>query len=408
MAGCPVLQITKKKAFRISLAVALLLALYALAGFLWVPRLLRSELMEQIPKTLGVKPAVGEIHFNPFTFQLEVRDFSLAAADGQKLLGFARLFVDFELSSLWHRAYSFANIDIDSPSVSAVVARDGNLNLLQLNPKTPPPKTPEKKEPLPAIRIGSFKVSRGLVTYEDHSRPSEFAARLEPINFQLLNFTTGVDGGRFTFTGSSKLGERVEWHGHLSVQPIESDGEFQIIGLRAHTIWEYLEDRLSFLINSGTIDVNATYKFSLKDAVDLQATVSKIAVSDLAVRPKQADIDWVTVPSLLVSGTTVDLLKRQAHVDSVTLTGLKLVTWMEPDGSLNLMKLAQSPAAVGSAASSAARRAQRRARRGRQRPPPAPRRLRRRPRRELCRPRPAPPGPPLRAHRGRLICASSL
>ena len=354
MAGCPVLQFSKKKALRISLGLALLLALYALAGFLWVPRLLRSELMEQIPKTLGVKPAVGEIHFNPFTFQLEVRDFSLAAADGQKLLGFARLFVDFELSSLWHRAYSFANIDIDSPSVSAVVARDGNLNLLQLSPKTPPPKTPEKKEPLPAIRIGSFKVSRGLVTYEDHSRPSEFAARLEPINFQLLNFTTGVDGSRFTFTGSSKLGERVEWHGHLSVQPIESDGEFQIVGLRAHTIWEYLEDRLSFLINSGTIDVNATYKFSLKDAVDLQATVSKIAVSDLAVRSKQADIDWVTVPSLLVSGTTVDLLKRQAHVDSVTLTGLKLVTWMEPDGSFNLMKLAQPPLAAGSAASSTA------------------------------------------------------
>jgi Domain of Unknown Function (DUF748) len=348
------LQFNRKKAFRISLIVLLLAALYALAGFLWVPRLLRSELMEQIPKTVGVKPAVGEIHFNPFTFQLEVRDFSLAAPDGQKLLGFGRLFVDFELSSLWHRAYSFANIDIDSPTVNAVVARDGNLNLLQLSPKTPPPKTPEKKEPLPALRIGSFKVSRGSVSYEDHSRPSEFAARLEPLNFELVNFTTGVDGGRFTFMGSSKLGERVEWHGHLSVQPIESDGEFQIVGLRAHTIWDYLEDRLSFLINSGTIDLNATYKFSLKDAVDLQATVSKIAVSDLAVRPKQSDIDWITVPSLLVSGTTVDLLKRQAHVDSVSLTGVKLVTWLEPDGSLNLMKLAQPPAAAGSAASGAA------------------------------------------------------
>ena len=354
MAGCPVLQFTKKKVVRISLVVVLLLALYALAGFLWVPRLLRSELMQQIPKTLGVKPTVGEIHFNPFTFQLEVKDFSLAAPDGQKLLGFGRLFVDFELSSLWHRAYSFANIDIDSPSVNAIVAGDGKLNLLQLSPKSPPPETPAKKEPLPAVRIGSFKVSQGVVSYEDHSRPSEFAARLEPLNFELMNFTTGVDGGQFTFTGSSKLGERVEWHGHLSVQPIESDGEFQIVGLRAHTIWEYLEDRLNFLINSGNIDLNATYKFSLKDAVDLQATVSKIAVSDLAVRPKQSDIDWITVPSLLVSGTTVDLLKRQAHVDSLALTGLKLVTWMEPDGSFNLVKLTQSPAATGSASKGAA------------------------------------------------------
>ena len=146
----------------------------------------------------------------------------------------------------------------------------------------------------------------------------------------------------------------MEWHGHLSVQPIESDGEFRIDGLRAHTIWEYLEDRLNFAVNSGTIGVDATYNFSLKDAFELQAAVAKAAVNDLAVRPKQSDIDWITVPSLLVSGASVDLAKRQAHLDSLSLTGVKLVTWLEPDGSVNLLKLAQfscpgvrRPAAIG-------------------------------------------------------------
>ena len=337
------LQFTKTKAFRISAAaVVLLVGLYAIAGFVLAPRILRSTLMEDVPKTLGVTPAVGEIRFNPFLFELEIKDLSLAAPGGEKLLGFGRLFVDFELSSIWHLAYSFGEVDIDAPFVNAVVAQDGNLNLLQLSPKTPPPKPQGKKAPVPAIRIGSFKVSKGLVTYEDHSRPSEFTARLDPINFALVNFTTGAEGGRFSFTGASSLGERVEWHGHLSVQPIESDGEFQIDGLRAHTIWEYLEDRLNFVVNSGTVDLNATYKFSLQDALDLQAAVSRIAVTDLAVRPKESDIDWITVPSLLLSGTTLDLPKRQAHADSLSLTGVKLVTWLERDGSLNLMKLMRS------------------------------------------------------------------
>jgi hypothetical protein len=337
---------TKTKWFRISAIVAVLIALYALAGFLLAPRLIRNALMQEIPKTLpGIKPTVGEIHFNPFLLQLEINDFSLADAGGEKLLGFGRFFVDFEVSSLWHRAYSFANIDLGKPFVNAVTAKDGQINLAQLSPKsTPPPKTePKKNESVPALRIGSFKVSDGLVTYDDRAHPSDFAARLEPINFELRDFTTGIDGGKFTFTGTSKLGERVEWHGHVSVQPIESDGEFQIDGLQAHTIWAYLEDRLNFLVNSGSIDLNATYKFALRDAVDLKVDLAKIAVSNLAVRAKDADVDWVSLPQLLVSNTSVDLAKQSVQVDSLTLTGLKLVTWMEADGSLNLMKLAAAP-----------------------------------------------------------------
>src|SRR5882672_2902151 len=158
MAGCPVLQFTKTKAFRISAIVVLLVALYALAGFVLAPRILRSALLEDIPKTLGATPTVGEIHVNPFLFQLEIKDFSLAAPSGEKLLGFGRLFVDFELSSIWHRAYSFADIDIDAPSVNAIVAHDGSLNLLQLRPKTPPQNPQQKSGPLPNVRIGSFKV----------------------------------------------------------------------------------------------------------------------------------------------------------------------------------------------------------------------------------------------------------
>ena len=62
------------------------------------------------------------------------------------------------------------------------------------------------------------------------------------------------------------------------------------------------------------------------------------------MKPKSSEEEWVTVPELLVSGTHVDLAKRQAHTDSLAITGVKLLTWIEPDGSFNLMKLAASPA----------------------------------------------------------------
>jgi hypothetical protein len=338
-------QFIKTKTFRIAAVVALLLGLYALAGFVWAPRLVRNALMTDIPKTLvGVTPSVGDIHINPFLFQVQVKDFYLTGTQGTKLVGFARLFIDFQVSSLWHRAYTFSNIDLDSPFANAVVFKDGRLNLAELSPRPSDKPAPKNDEPIPALRIGSFKVTQGFIAFDDRRRPSDFATRLEPINFELQNFATGVDGGRFTFSGTSKLGERVEWHGHLAVQPIKSDGEFQIAGLQAHTIWAYLEDQLNFQVNSGKIDVNATYKFALKDDVDLKVDVSKVALTDLAVRPKNSDVDWITVPQLTLSGTTLDLKPRHAHSESLTITGVKLLTWLEPDGSVNLLKLAATPA----------------------------------------------------------------
>jgi hypothetical protein len=338
-------QFTKLKTFRIAVIGVLLVGLYALLGFVFAPKLLRNAIMEQIPKQLpGVTPAVGDIHVNPFLFQVEIKDFSLTGAQGTKLAGFERFFIDFELSSLWHRAYTFSRIDISAPFVNAIVAKDGRLNLLQLSPKPSPPSPAEKKNAAPpAVRIGTFTVRQATMSYEDRSRPSDFAARMEPINFELQNFTTGVEGGRFTFTGSSKIGERLEWHGHVSLQPIESDGEFRIDGLQAHTIWEYLADRLNFLVNSGKIDLNAAYKFTLKDNAELHLEVPKIQLSDLTVRLKGASDDWITLPSLTVAGSTVDLEPKHAHVDSIELTGLKVVTWLEADRSLNLLKLAEAP-----------------------------------------------------------------
>jgi hypothetical protein len=339
------LQLAKTKTLRIFAAIALLIGLYALAGFFWAPRLVRNALMNEIPKTLaGVTPAVGEIRINPFLLQIEIKDFALSGDRGTKLVGFERLFIDFELSSIWHRAYTFSNIDITAPFANAVIFKDGRVNLAQLSPRAPDTPKPKSNEPIPALRVGSLKVTQGFLSFDDRRRPSEFATRLEPINFELQNFITGIDGGRFTFNGASKLGERIEWRGHLAIQPTESDGELQITGLQAHTIWEYLEDQLNFRVNAGKVDVQATYKFTLKDDVDLKVEVAKAELSELAVRPKDSDIDWITVPDLLVSGTTVDLKARRAHTDSLVITGAKLATWLEPDGSVNLLKLAVPPA----------------------------------------------------------------
>lgn len=350
-------QLQKRRVVRALVILAVLLGLYALAGYALAPKYLRSTLIEQIDKNLGVRPSVGQVRINPFLFQVEIKDFALPDPAGERILGFQRLFVDFELSSIWHRAFVFKDIEIYAPFMHAVVSGTGSLNLLALKPRMPPPPAPPKPagaEPsLLRIEIGLFRVTSGGATYEDLSRPSPFTAKLEPINFQLQDFTTGVKGGRFTFAGSSVQGERLEWRGHVVLQPLASDGEFQVDNLQARTLWNYLKDQLAFVVSSGSIDLRGYYDFALKEQPELQVRLDTVALNDLGIRPETNGADWITLPALRLLGTAFDLQHRQIAIDSVALTAPRVSLWIEPNGDINLMRLAGTklpPAAASAAA----------------------------------------------------------
>jgi len=215
-----------------------------LAGSCWhrgccVPRCWRTS------QDAGVKPTVARSTSIPFV-PGEVKDFSLAAPGGDKLLGFGRLFIDFELSSIWHRAYTFSNIDIDAPSINAVW-RATAISIFYSCARRPRRRRRRRRRRRAVAGVAHRVVQRqpGTVAYEDRSRPSAFTARLEPINFQLVNFTTGVDGGRFTLTGSSKLGERLTWRGHVSCSPSSPTAKFRSTdcartrsGNISRTVWD--------------------------------------------------------------------------------------------------------------------------------------------------------------------------
>src|SRR5215470_11377607 len=88
--------------------VVFLVLAYTLVGFLLVPRLIRTYAPQYVQEQLKRRAEIGEVRFNPLLFKLEIKQFRLREADGRPLLGFDRLFVDFELSSLVRRAWTFA------------------------------------------------------------------------------------------------------------------------------------------------------------------------------------------------------------------------------------------------------------------------------------------------------------
>src|SRR5690349_5735611 len=248
------LKFTRRRVILLASVLALVVA-YALFGFFGVPRLLHSRAAEFVSQEYGRKLELGEIQFNPFTLVLQVHGLSFPDSEGQPLVGFRDLLVNFNASSLFRLAPSFADIELTEPFTGLIVRKDGTLNLVDLaRPFAEVPAPNAKPEEPLKLYIEHFRVAGGRVDFTDRSRKTPFQTRLAPITFDLRDFaTTGEAGNTYSLHAASIDDERFAWSGSFRTTPFTSNGQFEIANLRATTLWSYLRDALPFELTSGMI-----------------------------------------------------------------------------------------------------------------------------------------------------------
>ncbi|MEJ0098922.1 MAG: DUF748 domain-containing protein [Pseudomonadota bacterium] len=345
---------TRIRRWQIALGVIVLVTVaYAITGFVGVPRLLRSQLLSFVSAHYGRAASIGEIRFNPFTLTLDARDFSFPDADGKPLIAFGRLVLNLDVASVWRLAPSFSEIGIERPFVRAQLRKDGTLNLAELGKPfadaAAPPPPPDAK---PArLFVDRLDVSAGSVTYEDDSRATPFRAQLQPISFELRNFsTTARTDNTYALAGASASGEKFAWNGSLSVAPLGSQGRFEVTDLQAHTVWSYLRDSLGFELSSGLISFNGEYRFAAAPALALNVDVHTVSVADLGIRPAGQQAEYIQHASVQLDDTRLDLAGQRVAIGKIVLAGGTVRAWRDEQGAINLMDLMPAPGATATAA----------------------------------------------------------
>ncbi|HXV41310.1 MAG TPA: DUF748 domain-containing protein [Steroidobacteraceae bacterium] len=311
-------------------ALALLVA-YALAGFLWVPRAVHSRVLETIEREYGRKASLERPSFNPFTFEFEARAFSLPDTDGARMLGFERLYVDFDSSSLWRRAWSFGAIELEQPYLRLVQQADGALNLAQLRTREPDAATAGSAA-VPALVIDRLAIAGGQVDVLDHRRPEPFATALRPITFSLENFASRGDGGAFEFSAGSDRAGRLVLQGTVEVAPFASRGTIGLTGLTAETITDYLGGALPVSLRAGRIDLRIGYDFSLAGTpFTLVLEVPSASARDLVTVARGYEESW-TVPALELRDGRVDLAARSVSIAAIEARDISGPAWLDAEG----------------------------------------------------------------------------
>ena len=123
-------------------------------------------------------------------------------------------------------------VQLAAPNIELIIEKDGTVNLASLVPPADEPPAAQDTPP-PRVRIGRLAVREGRVGLADHTHSRSFTAAIAPIRFTLTDFRTDVGyENAYDFAGTTASGERLEWSGGFTVQPLGSTGRFRVQGLQ--------------------------------------------------------------------------------------------------------------------------------------------------------------------------------
>jgi uncharacterized protein involved in outer membrane biogenesis len=316
---------------------------YALLGFLLAPRLFKRYVSNYAIEKLKRKASIVEVRVNPFLFTFDAKGFALKEADDRPIMGFGRLFVDFELSSLFRWAWTFADIRIEQPSLYVEIRHDGCLNLAALSDSLPKSEGSSTEVRRPTrLLVQHAELIDGSFTFSDRSDITPAAETFAPLNIEFKDISTLPDRkGPYTIKAILPGGGTVGWQGQVSLQPIFSQGQLSVSGFKLATAWKFAQDEVSLAEPEGEMDFSAHYRFDYrKHNAFLALKNSKLALKGVVLTEKGKSIPILALKAIEVAGTSLDLNAREVVVPNITVRDGRIAASVNEEGVFNWQTLA--------------------------------------------------------------------
>ncbi len=338
---------------KLLLWVSGLVLLYAVAGFLILPPVVRSVAVKQISQQLNREVSIDEVKINPFALSATVRGLLIKDKDGEPFISWDEVYVNFQLSSFFGHAWVFKEISTSKPFVRAQMNKDYTFNFSDIVTKfstnTPAAKT-EPSKPV-ALQVERLRIRGAALALADFTPREPFKRLVGPLDLTLDNFRTDPGNKNpYSFTGTTDAGETISWSGFFYLTPLRSEGELKLFNFTLNKYAPLYQDLVRFQVRDGAIALDMKYR------LEFSATNRVTAVDDLAYELRNFKLGMpgdsnniVEVPLFSLTGANVDLQNRTATLDSVRLTGAKAFLKRNTNAAINVVEVAKPSASATNA-----------------------------------------------------------
>lgn len=338
------------RALRLLMWAAAALLLSWLLGWLALPPLLKWQLETRGSAALGRELRVGEVRFVPMTLQLTWRDLSLAAAPGadssEPQLHIARLFVDLDARSLLRWAPVVAALEVDAPRLRLTRLGPGRYDIDDLLQRFAP--KPGEPEGEPArFAVFNLRIADGEFSFDNRAVQRKHVLRHIALDLPFLSnlpddLLVKVEPRlAFDFNGS-----QFDNRGRATpfAEGRASEFEIRFDALDLSPLWVYLPEALPLQPAGGQLSADLTLGFhQLKDGAPRLALQGRVELDGLTLQPPGA-APLASWRKLSVQLAELRPLQRRVVLDALQVDGLALQLRREPDGRLQLQRLADAAA----------------------------------------------------------------
>jgi hypothetical protein len=323
-----------------------LLLFYTVTGFLILPPIIRVVAVKQLSKQLDREVSIQKVKLNPFVLSCTVRGLLIKDKDGEPFVSWDEVYVNFQLSSFFGKAWVFKEISTTRPFIRVQMNKDYTFNFSDLitkfstNAPNPAPKPPS--QPL-VVHIDRLHIGGATAALADFTPREPFKRTLGPLDITLDDFRTDPDNKNpYAFTGTTDAGEQISWSGFFYLDPLRSQGELKLFNFALNKYAPLYQDLVRFEIRDGSIAMIAKYRFEL-NATNRVAAVhdTAFALRDFKLGQPGDSNNIIELPLFDVTGASVDLESRQATVNSVTAIGAKLFLSRATNNAINVVELSQ-------------------------------------------------------------------
>ena len=206
------------------------LALYSLLGFLILPGIALRVTNQQLANYATVPAHLDRMELNPFSLEVTLWGLNIGEP-GKEQVGFARLYANLQIDSLWTKALHLSDIELDKPKTELLFAKDGTLNLawlVQAARQRTAPRQPQMPTVSAAHRArSSWPTATCTSKTCAPASPSSFSTTHS--NFELKNLSTlPEDNADMTLVAAGPNGGQIDWVGqHQPCAHLTSEGTLE-------------------------------------------------------------------------------------------------------------------------------------------------------------------------------------